>query len=113
MTETSFLVFVENMDEDFFAKNAYYRFVQRKDLKKKKGKLFKVDYTGMGWMLVKKGVFESFTYPLFHPRVKKYPNGWEEFVWDDVEFCHRGRDNNYDIWVNPNIIVGHEKTVVL
>ena len=23
------------------------------------------------------------------------------------------RDNNYDIWVDPNIIVGHEKTVVL
>ena len=40
-------------------------------------------------------------------------NGWEEFVWDDVEFCHRARDNNYDIWVDPNIIVGHEKTVVL
>ena len=36
---------------------------------------------------------------------KKYPNGWEEFVWDDVEFCHRAKDNNYDIWVDPNIIV--------
>ena len=104
---------VEHMDEDFFAEHAYYRFLQRKDLKKKKGKLFQVDYTGMGWMLVKKGVFESFTYPWFYPRKKKYPNGWEEFVWDDVEFCHRARDNNYDIWVDPNIIVGHEKTVVL
>ena len=104
---------VEHMDDSYFQKQAYYKFMQREDLKRKKKKLFKVDYTGMGWMLVKKGVHESFTYPWFHPRIKKYPNGWEEFTWDDVEFCLRARENGYDIWIDPKIIVGHEKVFVI
>jgi len=104
---------VEHMDDSYFQKQGNYKFMQRKDLKRKKKKLFKVDYTGMGWMLVKKGVHESFTYPWFHPRIKKYPNGWEEFTWDDVEFCLRARENGYDIWIDPKIIVGHEKVFVI
>ena len=104
---------VENMDEDFFEQWAYYQFMQDKDIKAKNKKLFKVDYTGMGWMLVKYGVIEQMKYPWFHPRVQKHKAGWEEFVWDDVEFCMRVRDLGLDVWVDPTIIPGHEKTVVM
>jgi hypothetical protein len=91
----------------------YYPFLQDKDIEAKKGKLFTADYTGMGWMLCKYGVFESFSYPWFYPRKKKYPNGWAEFLWDDVEFCLRARENGYDIWVDPKIRIGHEKVKIL
>ena len=104
---------VENMDEDFFEQWAYYQFMQDKDIEAKNKKLFKVDYTGMGWMLVKYGVIEKMKYPWFHPRIQKYKAGWEEFVWDDVEFCMRIRDLGLDVWVDPTIIPGHEKTVVM
>ena len=104
---------VENMDEDFFEQWAYYQFMQDKDIEAKNKKLFKVDYTGMGWMLVKYGVIEQMKYPWFHPRVQKHKAGWEEFVWDDVEFCMRVRDLGLDVWVDPTIIPGHEKTVVM
>ena len=104
---------VENMDEDFFEQWSYYQFLQDNDIKKKNGKLFKADYTGMGWMLVKYGVIEKMKYPYFYPRKTTHKAGWEEFVWDDVEFCLRVREAGFDVWVDPNIIPGHEKMMVL
>ena len=104
---------VENMDEDFFEQWCYYQFLQDNDIKKKNGKLFKADYTGMGWMLVKYGVIEKMKYPYFYPRKTIHKAGWEEFVWDDVEFCLRVREAGFDVWVDPNIIPGHEKTIVM
>jgi GT2 family glycosyltransferase len=105
---------VETMDDEFFAQNMYYQFLQREDVKHKNKKLFRVDYTGMGWMLVKRGVIEKMKYPWFYPRKKEWKaRGWSEFVWDDVEFCMRVRELGHDIWIDPNIIIGHEKMVVL
>jgi GT2 family glycosyltransferase len=104
---------VENMDEDFFEQWSYYQFLQDNDIKKKNRKLFKADYTGMGWMLVKYGVIEKMKYPYFYPRKTTHKPGWEEFVWDDVEFCLRVREAGFDVWVDPNIIPGHEKMMVL
>jgi hypothetical protein len=104
---------VENMDEDFFDEWGYYQFMQDKEIEAKKGKLFKADYTGMGWMLCKYGVIEQMKYPWFYPRIHKSNAGWKEFVWDDVEFCMRVRDLGLDVWVDPTIIPGHEKTVVM
>ena len=95
---------VENMDEDFFEQWSYYQFMQDKDIEAKKGKLFKADYTGMGWMLCKYGVIEQMKYPYFYPRKQVWKQyGWEEFVWDDVEFCRRARENGFDIWIDPKI----------
>jgi GT2 family glycosyltransferase len=105
---------VETMDEKFFEEWLYYQFMQDNDIKAKKGKLFKVDYTGMGWMLVRKGVIEKMKYPWFYPRKQVWKQyGWEEFVWDDVEFCMRARELGHDIWIDPKIRIGHEKMVVM
>ena len=105
---------VEHMDEQFFEEWLYYPFLQDKDIEAKKGKLFKADYTGMGFMLVKYGVFEKIKYPYFYPRKQVWKQyGWEEFVWDDVEFCLRAREAGHDIWVDPKIRIGHEKMKIL
>ena len=113
MSDNTNYATVENMDEDFFEQWSYYQFLQDNDIKKKNGKLFKADYTGMGWMLVKYGVIEKMKYPYFYPRKTTHKPGWEEFVWDDVEFCLRGKEAGFDVGVDPNIIPGHEKTVVM
>ena len=113
MSDNTNYATVENMDEDFFEQWAYYQFMQDKDIEAKKGKLFTADYTGMGWMLVKYGVIEKMKYPYFYPRKTTHKPGWEEFVWDDVEFCLRVKEAGFDVWVDPNIIPGHEKTVVM
>jgi hypothetical protein len=102
---------VETWDEDFFAKHGYFKFMSPEDIKNKT-ELIKVNYTGMGWMLVKKGVYESIEYPWFEP-IRKEINGYTDFTMEDVAFCHKAIENNYDIHIDPTVIVGHEKTVVL
>tara|TARA_Y100000817_G_C16780906_1_gene510554 strand:+ start:56 stop:547 length:492 start_codon:yes stop_codon:yes gene_type:complete len=105
---------VETMDEEFFEQWMHYPFLNQKTIDRKEGKLFKADYTGMGWMLVKYGVFEKMKYPYFYPRKQTWPQyNWEDFVWDDVEFCLRAREAGFDVWVDPNLRIGHEKTKIL
>jgi GT2 family glycosyltransferase len=66
----------------------------------------------MGWMLVKKGVFESLEYPWFEP-IRKHIGDVVEFTMEDVAFCHKAIDKGYEIFIDPKVIVGHEKTIVL
>ena len=106
---------VEDWDEKYYINNGNFRFLQRQDVKKK-GKLFKVDYTGFGWMLIKKGVFESMEYPWFEPYWSEFKTNKtlvKEFTSEDVSFCKRAQKNGYDIWIDPTVIVGHEKNMIL
>ena len=80
-----------------------------------KEELISVDYTGFGWMLVKHGVFESMEYPWFRPEWREFPfeTPVKEFTSEDVSWCHLAKENGYDIHVDPTVVVGHEKMMVL
>jgi len=106
---------VEKWDHDHFIKHGSYEFLNEESIKQKKD-LFPVAYTGFGWMLIKKGVFESLEYPWFQPTWKEYERDGKtirEFTMEDVAFCDMIKDKGFDIWVDPKIIVGHEKMMVL
>jgi hypothetical protein len=106
---------VENWDHDYFVKNGTYEFLNEDTVKQKKD-LFPVAYTGFGWMLIKNGVFESLEYPWFQPTWKEYElNGKtiKEFTMEDVAFCDMIEDKGFKIWVDPKMIIGHEKMMVL
>ena len=106
---------VENMDEEYFEQWMHYPFMQDKVIEAKKGQLFKADYTGLGWALIRKGIFEKMKYPYFHPRLLKWKNhpNWADFPFDDVEFCMRAREEGFDIFIDPKIRIGHEKVKIL
>jgi len=53
-------------DEDLFKKCRYFNFLTLQDINGKED-LIEFSYTGMGFMLVKKGVFENMEYPWFKP----------------------------------------------
>jgi len=72
------------------------------------GELRKVWSNGMGWMLIKKGVFEKIEYPWFGPIIEGLG-----FHGEDVSFQLRARDSGFESYVDTSIIVGHEKEVVL
>ena len=72
------------------------------------GELRKVWSNGMGWMLIKKGVFEKIEYPWFGPVIEGLG-----FHGEDVSFQLRAKDVGFDSYVDTSIIVGHEKEVVL
>ena len=72
------------------------------------GEMIEVFGNGMGWMLVKKGVFEKTPFPWFGPIIEGL-----DFNGEDVAFQMRAKDAGFPSYVDTNIIVGHEKGVIL
>lgn len=103
---------VEKMNNEYFAKNGTYEFLSTEDLTSKK-ESFKVDYTGFGWILIKRGVFEKIEYPWFAPKLIQLADGIQDVCSEDVSFCHEAKDAGFDIWVDPSCRVGHEKLLVI
>jgi hypothetical protein len=102
---------VKEWDEGFFKENGHFEFLSPDDIKDQKD-LIKVNYVGMGWMLVKKGVFESINYPWFEP-IRKKIGSYVDFTMEDVAFCHKAIEKKYNIYIDPTVIVGHEKKIIL
>lgn len=103
---------VEKMDDVFFKKHGSYEFLTSEGLEQKKHP-FVVDYIGFGWVLIKKGVFESIKYPWFAPKLLDLGDGIQDVCSEDVSFCHDAKDSGFDIWLDPACRVGHEKTIVI
>ena len=105
----------ENWSDDKKIQNGEFDFVTRETLAEKEG-LFKVAYAGLGWMLVKKGVFESLEYPWFRPMWTEITDGDKtirDFASEDATFCKAVTEKGFDVWVDPKVVVGHEKTLIL
>lgn len=74
----------------------------------------KVDYVGFGFILVKRGVFESIKYPWFCSRVAEYKDvGNQVLVSEDVGWCMRAREKEYDIHLDLSTVVTHQKRMDL
>lgn len=78
----------------------------------RKGKpegLMRVDYTGMAFLLVKKGVFEKLSWPWFDLRVGLYENGNHGMISEDIAWCTRATDAGFKVYVDRGVRPGHEK----
>ena len=116
MADNTHYATVEDWDDEFFLKHGHFQFLNREMVQAKQGKLFTADYTGFGWVLIKKGVFESLQYPWFQPVWTEYNIDGKivrDFTMEDVAFCKMIKEKGYDVWIDPSVIVGHEKMVVL
>jgi len=102
---------VKEWDEEYFKKNGGFQFLTDEDVK---GKLlpFQVSYAGLGFTLVKKGVFESLEYPWFKPHFQKIGEA-VDFSMEDVGFCLDAKEKGYEIWIDPTVIVGHQKKFIV
>jgi GT2 family glycosyltransferase len=67
----------------------------------------------MGFMAVKYGVFEKLDYPWFEAQSFDLGEGIYDFCSEDVGFCLKAIEAGYKVRVNPKIIVGHEKKLVI
>ena len=82
----------------------------------KRKKPFTVDYTGFGWVLIKNGVFEhsEMKYPWFAPKMQVFESGEvQDMCGEDVSFCLDAIEAGFEIWCDPRIRVGHEKSRVI
>lgn len=104
------------MDVNQFKEHGHFPFLAQKDLQELKEEdledgLLPVSYTGMGWMLVKNGVFESMEYPWFRTKMLKYGD-IQDFTMEDAYFCLKAKEKGFKVFVDPVVRVGHEKNVV-
>lgn len=105
------------LDEADFKNNGGVMNHEMVDTITNRKKPFTVDYTGFGWTLIKKGVFEhpEMKYPWFAPQMQVFDSGEvQDMCGEDVSFClDAKRKCNFDIWCHPQIRVGHEKMRVI
>lgn len=73
----------------------------------------KVAFAGMGFILVRKGVFEKLEYPWFQPIGLKTEEGAFSFSGEDASFGIRAGRAGFPTWVDLTVIIGHEKSTVL
>jgi GT2 family glycosyltransferase len=98
---------VRNWDEKVFQKNGKFDFLTPDDISKSPN-LMEVVYSGFGFLLIKRGIFESIKYPWFGP-VYTTIGECHDFASEDVSFCMRAREAGFKIYVDPTVWVKHEK----
>ena len=104
------------LEEDDFRNNGGVMNHETIESISKRKKPFTVDYTGFGWLLIKKGVFENegMKYPWFAPKMQIFESGEvQDMCGEDVSFCLDAIESGFEIWCDPRIRVGHEKTRVI
>ncbi|MDO8640247.1 MAG: hypothetical protein Q7R33_01775 [Nitrosarchaeum sp.] len=105
-------VSVKDWDVEHFKKNGTFQFMTRKSIENQTN-LMSVSYTGMGFMLIKKGVFESLEYPWFVSLEQTIDENIKDIAGEDASLCLNLIKKGYKIYVDPKIIVGHEKRMVV
>ena len=102
------------LEEDDFRSNGGVMNHETVESMGKRKKPFTVDYTGFGWVMIKKGVFEELEYPWFAPKMQIFESGAvQDMCGEDVSFCLDAKEAGDEIWCDPRIRVGHEKTRII
>jgi hypothetical protein len=113
---------VKEWNEDFFTKLGAFKFMRPEDIVGAPHYI-PVAYTGMGWMMIRKGVVESIKYPWFHSELQKVggavlPDGTTspvliEMNSEDVSFCRALQAAGHQIYVDTKVRVGHQKLMTI
>ena len=104
------------LEEDDFRNNGGVMNHETIESISKRRKPFTVDYTGFGWLLIRKGVFEheGLPYPWFAPKMQVFESGEvQDMCGEDVSFCLDAIAAGFEIWCDPRIRVGHEKNRII
>lgn len=97
-------------DEDLL-NNGTFDMLDRERLQQEKG-LFEADYVGFAFLAVKKGVFEKMEYPWFEIPTRTIGT-IRDMTSEDCWWCIKAKEKGFKIWVDPTVVLGHEKNVVL
>jgi hypothetical protein len=88
-----------------------YAVMTEKDLENKKD-LIRLKWNGFGFMLIKRGVFETIPRPWFLTTVVDYGQGLR-MAAEDVYFCLQAEKYGFEILGDPLVRCGHLKTALL
>ena len=102
---------VKEWDEDYFTKFGTFKFLRPDDIVGAP-QYVPVAYTGMGWMMIRKGVAEDLKYPWFWSDLQKIGD-LTEMNSEDVAFCRALKDAGHQIYIDTKVRVGHQKLMLI
>jgi hypothetical protein len=102
---------VRDWNEDFFVKLGTFKFLRPDDVIGTP-QYMKVAYSGMGWMMIRKGVIEDLQYPWFRSELQTVGD-LIDLNSEDVSFCRALQAAGHDIYIDTKIRVGHLKSLVI
>jgi hypothetical protein len=113
--------FVKDWDQTYFKEKGTFQFITPEEIEKWKEetsfKYFPVVYSGMGFMAIKKEVFEKIKYPFFDSEIltiqKEDGSVIRDICSEDVSFCRKLTQAGYQIMINTDIRVGHIKPLII
>lgn len=111
MANNNELPIVEHLDWDHLTESGAFRFMDRQELVTRTAP-FTASYVGFGFVAIKHGVMESMEYPWFHPRFVDYKD-FHDFTAEDVAWCWKAQELGHEIWIDPGVRVGHQKSAIL
>jgi hypothetical protein len=100
------------LNHPLYDKDKIYEFKFDEDITEKTDP-YPIDWCGMGWMLIKKGVMEKVQYPWFAPRNVRVSENLIDCLSEDISFQINLQEAGVEVWMHPGARVGHEKTRVL
>lgn len=107
---------VKEWDLEYFKEHGTSEFMKVNELDTSE-KYMKVAYNGLGFFACRKGVIENLKYPYFsYPLIEIEAEDGKllrDMCSEDVAFCKNLKDAGYNVTVNTNLRVGHEKTLVI
>lgn len=102
---------VEHWDVDKLLNTGSFEYLSDETLETRT-EPFPVAFTGMAFMLIKRGVMEAFDYPWIEPYM--YNVGGSPFMaGEDVSFCKKAQRLGFEVLVDPATRIGHMKEVVI
>ena len=121
MADVKNYAIVKDWDTDYFSKNGTFEFLTPEGVDKWKKetdlKYMNVNYVGMGFLGVRSEVLYKMTYPYFNSDlqeiVKEDGTILRDICSEDVSFCKNIKKLGYNIIVNTDIRVGHNKELVI
>lgn len=116
MADGNLSTVILDWDEQYFSEKGRFDFKTPKELQEmaqeQPRNLIKAFYGGLGFSIIRKGVFEKINYPWFEPLTHKVGMGID-LMGEDVSLFYKLNKAGITFWVDPFVYVGHEKYQVL
>ena len=103
---------VKEWNKEYFEKKGTFKFLRPDDVIGAP-QYIQVAYTGMGWMMIRKGVVEDLKYPWFHSDLEKVTDDIVDMNSEDVTFCKALWEAGHPIHIDTKIRVGHQKLMAI
>ena len=115
---------IRQYDQDYLVKNGTFEYVSRESVeeyKKECGEnvpLMDVQYCGMGFMLVKRGIIETLKYPWFFPTSTTLQDASGNVLYhtynnDAESFCSVLRQAGVPLYVDTTAMVGYQRNIIV